>query len=335
VAILKVQTPPYFWRNFRLEQVEKLPIRSNLFEVIEEIYIERRKRFARRWRASLNSTLPQSTLDFYLNVAKEAEHLVRTKIIGAELSKYADRNLRSSMKIFVESNPKVHDVLDLDVFSQITISLDVAPNLLLEGVGQATALSSNFYENSFHTIFHRPQQTGYLVFHEIVVGHLVNSIRNKNKISSLPNQSSQSKADYWSISSHALNELAQYLKLDEAKVLILHLESPSLVKKQLPIEIKQLFLSASHIMWYFDLLAQLYSQVSPNETLKQIYTQFLLKSLRRIKKDMALRLRPNAGEIIDDLLMKPIRCFSPNDNVRFDDSRIISLLHQLSEDVWS
>lgn len=334
MTILKDQTLPYFWRNFRSAQAEMLPIESNIYEVLEEVYSERRKRFAKQWKASLNSSLPESTVEFYANAATEAELLIRTKIKNVKLSKYAERNLESSMKIFVGSNPKVQDVLDFDVYAQITINLDVTPSLLLEGISRTTPPAANFYENSLHTIFHRPQRTGYLIFHEIVVGHLVNLICNKKKPNLVSSQVDQSAADYWAISSYALNELSRYLQIDETRMLILHLESPSLVKKYLPIEIRQLFLSSSHIMWYFDLLAQLYSQTIPSETLKLIYIHFLLRSLHRIRKNKSLRLKPNAGEIIDEQLMKPIFRFSADKEVRFGDTQVISLLHQLSEDVW-
>ena len=166
-------TQRQFWHNFRLDQQAKLPVESNIYEVLDEIYKVRRKQHSKKWKLELASPLPVSTLNFYQSVGEVAKVLALKSVKNAKISKFAIKNINASMQVKFGAKPKVKDVLELDIFSSITICLDVSPDQLLAGIDRLRLPAEDFYENSLHTFLHRPQQSGFLIFHEIVVGYLV------------------------------------------------------------------------------------------------------------------------------------------------------------------
>jgi hypothetical protein len=322
-----------FWSNFRSAQRSKLPVKSDFFETLEEYYSEQQSNYFNEFRTSLNKKIPANSIRFYNDILKKTNLVASSVLRRTKPSPFVIKNLKNSFGFKLDSSTTVSDIIKLDVFAKVTVAQDIYPKVLLKGIDQKILSKSKMYENTLHFFFHRPQQSEFLIFHELVVGYLVNIALKKGRI---PKKLlwSDIQNDYWATSAFVLQKLSQVVGIELPDLVKLHFEKPSVIRKRFSERIKDLFLAASHISWYFDYINRNFKPQSASATLSEVYVFFVQASLDKLEKNPKLKLINNAGDLIDTFVHDEVISYYSQRDRDFGDADAAILLSQLSERLW-
>lgn len=330
---LQVTTAP-FWSNFRRVQRSRFPFHSDFIDSVEDHYRFERRKFVRKNRSHLLQVLPPSTIHFYDGILKKARRAALSSLRKSNLTQFARNNLDRSFGIELGADSTVQRVLDLDVFSQVTVAMDIEPSLLLGGINRSVlAKNKKLYENTLHLILHRPQQSEFMVFHEMVVGFLVYRAMGRSRVPKRLNWN-QIHSDYWATSAHTLMRLSEYLDVEVDELVRLHFEDAATVRRFFPRQIQDLLLVANNVFWYQEFTNLYYRAQSASTTLAEVNVFWIQAALGRMERNPKLKLRRGADAVIDQRVQDEVILYYKKGAHSFGDADSSVFMAKLVECLW-
>lgn len=324
---------PSFWDKYLVLRNRQLPVDSEIHEFLENYYASGRQDFEKQWAKKFDRKIPKSSVDWYNDLFKEGHSAVLDVFAGERISKSVRRRADEFYGVKLKNDATLRDLLELDIFGQITINQDIHPENVFRGVSNPRLVDHVIKSDSHHFFFHRPQQTEFIFLHEIIVGYLLNRVENKGRIPDRP-QMSLGNRDYATASGYTLNVLARYLKLSEGQVVALHLQTSEQVSKALPRFAQELMTISSHIYWFMDLFSKLSSAHSPATLLRYTYLTFIVPSLERAMNEGDLRLRSGASKFVEATFYERIISEKRGGVGARNEADLIQTLFHLVDALW-
>ncbi len=322
-----------FWNRYQELRRQKMPVKSSLYSYLDKIYRVQRRDFETKWKSVYDRKLPPTSIRYYNELFSVAHHAVKNLFKKYPVQKRTHALAEQAYGVKLKVGDTFSDLLKLDVFGQKTNNQDIHPEIVFGDMRDAFRREPVLISNTHHFFFHRPQKSEHIFFHEIVVGFLLNEIENGGHVHT-PKTLPLMDPGYSSLAAYVLTRLAKLMKKTPGQLVALHFEDSETVTRSLPLFVKDLMLSVSHIYWYLDLYSKRSGRHSPAMLLALTYNFFIVPCLERQRVEKGLHLIPKAGGFIDQLLLKNLVELPKSEMAQITDIHIVRQLMICVEQLW-
>lgn len=331
---MEVITEETFWERYS-RQRRKMSYGCGIFELLK---IDNAKGRAQRNKADakyLKKTLPPTSLSFYNDSFKTVDRTVQKLLRKHKLPKESLALAKSAYGVRLDKGTTYSDLLELDAFHNKTYNQDLRPEDVFGGYRQR-AKKNTVRFLAYHLFLHRPQRTEHVLFHEVIVGYLLDTIffgGQQAQRDDLLLKSPEGES-YLHIANHLVERLAKLNHLNVGQLVVLHLEEPEVVNSVLTPCTKELMLAGAELYLYLDLFSRWARKFSAADILELIYNFFLLPFVERELEEPGWRLRPSASRKMDDIIKTILFKHYPKYGEGIGDPEVARVICKCFENVW-
>jgi hypothetical protein len=322
-----------FWHLFHEAREERLPVQSNVYDLLNQIYKEKRVQHEIEIKSALDSEIHPTFVKHYNQIYYTVQNLMRSVLNQTRDSKNALSYAEQIYSFRLAEKATVADLLATDIFGDKTVNLDIPVPLLSAPIGEKQRNNFDFLLNTFHYTLHWPQRTEFLFLHELIVGYLGNLIQHDGYLPPRSTKEIISKS-YWTIPAYMVRELAFYLNRTEAEVVTLHFETNEGARKLLPQNIQDLLLLSSHITWYIDLENKRTPTRNEAKLLRLVYSCFFLPSLEKLASNPNAKLRADAGTFTDQIMCHSLLGMGQESHKPLETKKLVQILLGFADVLW-
>ena len=237
-----------FW-NLYVELAEKrMQPKDRFYKSLNLRYSRIRRSQARFVSDRITDPFPTSSVRFFNQVFLDVETRTGRSIKNKKMAHAA-----YGFRLPEHSNAR--DLLAIDAFKDFTTQQDLPIVRFLQGINRDAQDRRTLTDGLTHCFLHMPQRSGYLFFHEIIVGGLLDEMMNGEVRKTRRSMSVRKVVPYYTLANEAINVLAGQLKMPRSSLFRLHLATHQHVKKIFPQRVADLMTSAAHI--YFRIESEL------------------------------------------------------------------------------
>ena len=330
----KKSSPLNFFDKYSALREARLPIKSNIYEVLSRYYACVRREDQTKWRSKLHVKLPKSTISYYNCQFSDVERMLLPLIEKSSIPEISKSKAIAKAQFRLASNSCLEDLLRTDIFGQITTNQDIPVEEALTGISKSLIADYSFRLNTYHFILHGFQNTECLFLHELIVGYLGNIMQNSGKIPSrerLP----PSPSVYWTMPAYACSLLASVLRRTPDEIAALHFVDDKVLRDSLPSNILDLMLFSALIYCYLDYYVKsTNSAMNPTLILEILVFYFLNPSLEKIERYPRTKLRKDAGKFTDDCLIDFLHTVTSKNPTSLSHYDLAILTNRLVDQLW-